>query len=62
MCMFLGCSEDGENTEQVFTASLVISSQIPGYNGSKVDSNERVVVIFPINVRIDSNLGQWIWK
>ena len=53
MCMFLGCSEDGESTEQVFLASLVISSQIPGYNGSNVDTKERVEVIFPINVRKD---------
>lgn len=48
--MFLGCSEDGESTEQVFPASLVLSSQIPGYNGSKVDTKEKVEVTFPINV------------
>lgn len=52
MHVVAACSEDEEDPEQVFPASLVISSQIPGYNGSKVDTKEMVEVIFHINVRV----------
>ena len=48
--MILFYSED--EPEETFTASRVISSQILGYNGGEVDSNERVEVIFPVNVRL----------
>ena len=46
--MILGCSED--DPEETFPASRVISSQILGYNGGKVDTEEMVEVIFPVNV------------
>ena len=40
-----------EEAEETFPASRVISSQILGYDGGEVDSNERVEVTFPVNVR-----------
>ena len=43
-------SED--EPEETFPASRVISSQILGYDGGEVDSNEGVEVIFPVNVRL----------
>ena len=41
-----------EEPEETFPASRVISSQILGYDGGEVDSNERVEVTFPVNVRL----------
>ena len=48
--MVLCCSED--DREETFPASRVISSQIYGYDGGKVDAKERVEGIFPVNVRM----------
>ena len=36
--------------EDTLPASCVLSSQIPGYDGGEVDTNETVEVMFPINV------------
>ena len=47
-CLYV-CSE-GE-AEDIFPATRVLSSQIPGYDGGEVDTNETVEVMFPINVR-----------
>ena len=58
VCVYIGCRGEGDNPEQVL-ASLVISSQIPGYNGSKVDSKDTVEVTFPINVRMHGNLVEF---
>ena len=52
MHVLAACSEDEEDPEQIFLASLVISSQISGYNGSDVNTKEKVEVIFHINVRM----------
>ena len=43
-------SED--EPEETFPASRVISSQILGYDGGEVDSNERVKVLFPVHVSL----------
>ena len=48
--MILFYSED--SPEETFPASRVISSQILGYSGGEVDSNERAEVTFPVNVRL----------
>ena len=37
--------------EEFLPASRVLSSQIPGYDGGEVDTNETVEVMFPLNVR-----------
>ena len=37
--------------EETIPASLVISSQIPGYDGEEVDTTERVELTFPLLVR-----------
>ena len=37
--------------EDTLPASRVLSSQIPGYDGGEVDTNETVEVMFPLNVR-----------
>ena len=37
--------------EDILLASRVLSSQIPGYDGGEVDTNETVEVMFPLNVR-----------
>ena len=42
-------SED--EAEYTLPASSVISSQIPGYDGRELDTNETVEVTFPIHVR-----------
>ena len=47
-CLY-SCRE-GE-VEDTLPASRVLSSQIPGYDGGEVDTNETVEVMFPINVR-----------
>ena len=44
-----GCSDGGG--EEVSLASRVFSSQIPGYDGGEVDTNETVEIIFPLIVR-----------
>jgi len=49
--MILFYSEDAA-PEETFPASRVISSQILGYSGGEVDSNERAEVTFPVNVRL----------
>ena len=46
-CLY-SCRE-GE-VEDTLPASCVLSSQIPGYDGGEVDTNETVEVMFPINV------------
>ena len=43
-------SED--EPQETFPASRVISSQILGYDGGEVDSNERVKVLFPVHVSL----------
>ena len=48
--MFLLAYSAGE-AEDTLPASRVLSSQIPGYDGGEVDTNETVEVMFPINVR-----------
>ena len=45
-----GCS--GSGAEEVSPASRVFSSQIPGYDGGEVDTNETVEIIFPLIVRM----------
>ena len=40
-----------EEAEDISPASLVLSSQILGYDGQEVDSSENVTINFPINVR-----------
>ena len=47
---FLPVCREGE-AEDSLLASHVLSSQIPGYDGGEVDTNETVKVMFPINVR-----------
>ena len=37
--------------EGTLPASRVLASQIPGYDGGEVDTNETVEVMFPLNVR-----------
>ena len=37
--------------EDTLPASRVLASQIPGYDGGEVDTNETVEVMFPITVR-----------
>ena len=41
------------NLEETFLASRVISSQILGYDGGEVNSNERVEAIFPVNISVN---------
>ena len=48
--IFLPAYSAGE-VEDTLPASRVLSSQIPGYDGGEVDTNETVEVMFPINVR-----------
>ena len=48
--MILLYSED--EPEETFPASRMISSQILGYNGGKVNSKERVKVLFPVHVSL----------
>ena len=52
LCMhhFLAAHSEDE-AEYTLPASSVISSQIPGYDGREVDTNETVEVTFPIHVR-----------
>ena len=38
------------STSETSSASLVLSSQIPGYDGGEVDTNEKVELSFPIKV------------
>lgn len=38
--------------EDTLAASLVLSSQIPGYDGGEVATNETVEIMFPVNVRV----------
>ena len=45
-----------EEAEDISPASLVLSSQILGYDGRGVDSSDRVTMTFPINVRTCSPL------
>lgn len=45
----LGCSEG--DAEETIPASRVFSSQIPGYAGREVDTDDMVEVVFPIIVR-----------
>ena len=40
------------NLEETVLASRVISSQILGYDGGEVNSNERVEAIFPVNISV----------
>ena len=47
---FLPVCREGE-AEDSLPASRVLSSQIPGYDGGEVDTNETVEVMFSINVR-----------
>ena len=49
--IFLAANSDSE-AEDTHLASCVLSSQIPGYDGGEVDTNETVEVMFPINVSI----------
>ena len=48
--IFLAANSDSE-AEDTLLASCVLSSQILGYDGGEVDTNETVEVMFPINVR-----------
>ena len=48
---FLSVHREGE-VEDTLPASRVLSSQIPGYDGEEVNTNETVEVIFPVNVRM----------
>ena len=48
---FLSFLSEGE-AEVALPASRVLSSQIAGYDGREVNTNEMVEVIFPLNVRM----------
>ena len=47
--LVLGCSVN--DVKETLPVSRVFSSQIPGYDGGEVDTNETVEMVFPIIVR-----------
>ena len=50
---FAFCSDEPSN--DTVPASLVLSSQIPGYDGRELDINETVELTFPIKVCINDH-------
>ena len=49
--MFHGLVHSDVEAEETQAASLVFSSQIPGYDGGEVNTTETVEITFPLIVR-----------
>ena len=51
LIMFHGLVHSDVEAEETQAASLVFSSQIPGYDGGEVNTTETVEITFPLIVR-----------